>query len=94
LHADIDVRTHFWEKEVDGQQLNNKHSEEQKVKLPASRSNTDWDKVLVEEQTDVGRNVLHQQTIGTNVKGENLERIGDVEGDPADIVSLILLKHG
>jgi len=36
--------------------------------LPASFLNTDGNEVLVEEETDVSGNVLHQKTVGTDVE--------------------------
>jgi len=50
--------------------------------LPASLLDTDGNKVLVEEETDVGGNVLHQKTVGTDVEWEQLQWVSNVEGDP------------
>jgi len=49
--------------------------------------NTDGDEVLVEEETDIGRDILHEQTIGAYVEGENLKRIGYVERNPESAIS-------
>jgi len=51
--------------------------------LPASGINTNGDEVLVQEETDVGGNVLHEQTVGTNVERKQLEWVCNVERDPA-----------
>ena len=50
--------------------------------LPASLFDTNGDEVLVEEETDVGGNVLHQKTIGTDVEWQQLQWVSDVERDP------------
>jgi len=50
--------------------------------LPASFFNTNGNEILVEEETDVGGNVLHEQTVGTNVEWQQLQGVSDVERDP------------
>jgi len=50
--------------------------------LPASVIDADGDEILVEEETDVSCNALHEKTIGTNIEGEELKRVSDVETDP------------
>jgi len=73
--------------------LDDKHAEEQEVEFPASGFDTDGNEVLVEEETNVGRDVLHQESVGTDVERENLQRIGNVERNPAEMVSFVIMKH-
>jgi hypothetical protein len=68
--------------EEDRQELNDQHALEQEVELPASSCDAEWDGVLVQEQADVGTDVLHQQTVGTDLVAENLQWVGDVQGNP------------
>ena len=70
------------EEEVDDDELDDEPAFEEEVELPATSVDTDRDEVLREEEADVSGDVLHKQAVGTNLETENLEGVGDVEGNP------------
>jgi hypothetical protein len=70
------------EEEVDGDELNEQPAFEKEVELPAASGDADRNDVLRQRQADVGGQALHEQAICADLEAENLERVGDVEGDP------------
>jgi len=55
----------------------------QEIEVPACIIDADRVDVLPEEEGKVRRKRLHHDTVGTDAVGEDFDRVGDVEGDPA-----------
>lgn len=70
------------EEEVDGDELDEQPAFEKEVKLPASGGDADRNDVLRDGQADIGGEALHEQAVCADFETENLERVGDIEGDP------------
>ena len=76
--------TGFDEEEVDDNELDDEHAFEQEVELPTAGCDPRGNGVLIDEQGNGSGKVLHEQAIGTNLVAQNLERVGNIEGDPSE----------
>ena len=70
------------EEEIDSDELDDQPAFEEEIELPAASGNAERDGVLRQEQADVCGEALHEQAIGADLEAENLEWVGNVEGDP------------
>ena len=75
--------TGFDEEEVNGDELDDEQAFEQEVELPTTGCDSRGNCILVDEQGNGSGKALQEQAVGTNLVAQNLEWVGNVEGDPS-----------